>query len=133
MDFMALTMIDPASSWFEIAELSVVEQLFRQTVNGKELLIADEIFDKTSERIAKSVNKTWLCRYPRCRYLMYDNGSEFKLHFKYLCKSYGITRKPTTVKNPQANGILEQVWCMRGWVKNSKNVTKFRVFSGDQF
>ena len=25
IDFMCLTMIDPASSWFEIAELSVVE------------------------------------------------------------------------------------------------------------
>jgi hypothetical protein len=34
---------------FEIAELPVVEQLRQQTVNGKELLIADEIFDKTSE------------------------------------------------------------------------------------
>ncbi len=41
--------------------------------------------------------------------MIYDNGSELKLHFKYLCKSYGITRKPTTVKNPQANGILEHV------------------------
>ncbi len=81
---MALTMIDPASSWFKIAELPVVEQLRRQTVNGKELLIADEIFDKTSERIAKLVNKTWLCRYPRCRHLIYDNMSEFKLHFEYL-------------------------------------------------
>jgi hypothetical protein len=40
-------MIDPASSWFEIAELPVVKQLCQQTVNGKELLIADEIFDKT--------------------------------------------------------------------------------------
>ncbi len=42
-------------------------------------------------------------------HLIYDNGSEFKLHFKYLCESYGITRKPTTVKNPRANGILERV------------------------
>jgi hypothetical protein len=41
--------------------------------------------------------------------LIYDNGSEFKLHFKYLCESYGITCKPTTVKNPQANGILEHI------------------------
>jgi hypothetical protein len=41
--------------------------------------------------------------------LIYNNGSEFKLHFEYLCKSYGITRKPTTVENPQANGILECV------------------------
>ncbi len=40
-------------------KLPVVERLRRQTVNGKELLIADEIFDKTSERIAKLVNKTW--------------------------------------------------------------------------
>ncbi len=27
IDFMALTMINPASSWFEIAELPVVERL----------------------------------------------------------------------------------------------------------
>jgi hypothetical protein len=106
---MALTMIDLASSWFKIAELPIVKQLHQQTVNGKELLIADEIFDKTSECIAKLVNKTWLCRYPRCCHLIYDNESEFKLHFKYLCKSYGITRKPTTVKNPQGNAILEGV------------------------
>jgi hypothetical protein len=79
---MALTMIDPASSWFEIAELPLVKQLRQQTVNGKELLIADEIFDKTSERIAKLVNKTWLCRYPWCCHLIYNNGGEFKLHFK---------------------------------------------------
>jgi hypothetical protein len=42
IDFMALTMIDPASSWFEIAELPVVKPLRPQTVNGKELLIADK-------------------------------------------------------------------------------------------
>jgi hypothetical protein len=109
IDFMALTMIDPASSWFKIAELPVVKRLRQQTVNGKVLLISDEIFDKTSECIAKLVNITWLCRYPRCHHLIYDNGSEFKLHFEYLCKSYGITHKPTTIENPQANGILEHV------------------------
>ncbi len=109
IDFMALTMIDPASSWFKIAELPIIQQLRQQTVNGKELLIADEIFDETSEHIAKLVNKTWLCRYPRCRHLIYDNKSEFKLHFEYLCESYCIKRKPTTVKNPQVNGILEHV------------------------
>jgi hypothetical protein len=43
---MALAMINPASSWFEIAELPIA-QLRRQTVNGKELQIANEIFDKT--------------------------------------------------------------------------------------
>ncbi len=40
---------------------------------------------------------------------MYDNVSEFKLNFEYLCDSYGIKRKPTTIKNPQAKAILECV------------------------
>ena len=30
-------------------------------------------------------------------------------HFEALCESFGIKRKPTSVKNPQANAILEQV------------------------
>jgi hypothetical protein len=50
IDFMALTMIDPASSWVEIAELPVITQFCKQTVNGKELLTADKIFDKILDR-----------------------------------------------------------------------------------
>ncbi len=76
-------------------------------VDGKESSIVEEIFDKTSERIARLVNKTWLSRYPRCCYIIYDNGSEFKLNFEYLCVTYGIKRKPTMIKYPQANAILE--------------------------
>jgi hypothetical protein len=38
---------------------------------------------------------------------MYKNGSEFKLNVEYLCVTYGIERKPSTIKNPQANAILE--------------------------
>jgi hypothetical protein len=41
--------------------------------------------------------------------MIYDDGSEFKLHFEALCKSFGIKRKPTSVKNPQANAILERM------------------------
>jgi hypothetical protein len=40
---------------------------------------------------------------------MYNNGSEFKLYFRALCKTYGIKRKPTRIKNPQANAILERI------------------------
>ena len=54
---MALTMIDPASSWFEIVELPLVRRLRTTNVNGKELLQSEEIFDKSSDRIAKLVNK----------------------------------------------------------------------------
>jgi hypothetical protein len=107
IDFMALTMIDPATSWFKVVELPLVCQLKTIKVNGKESSIVGEIFDKTSDRIAWLVNKTWLSRYPRCHYIIYDNGSEFKLNFEYLCETYGIKHKPTTIKNPQANAILE--------------------------
>ncbi len=31
------------------------------------------------------------------------------MHFEHLCDSYGIKCKPTTVRNPQANAILERV------------------------
>ncbi len=88
-------------------ELPLIRWLKTVTVNGKESSIVEKIFDKISERIAWLVNKTWLSRYPRCHYIIYNNGSEFKLHFKYLCETYGVQRQPTLVKNPQANGILE--------------------------
>ncbi len=81
IDFMALTMIDLATSWLKVVELPSVRRLKPMTVNGKESSIVEEIFDKTSERIARLVNKTWLSRYPRCCYIIYDNGSEFKLNF----------------------------------------------------
>jgi hypothetical protein len=43
------------------------------------------------------------------KYIIYDNGSKFKLHFQSLCNTYGIKHKPTSVKNPQANAILERI------------------------
>jgi hypothetical protein len=41
--------------------------------------------------------------------MIYNNGSEFKLHFRALCTTYGVKRKPTGIKNPQANAILERI------------------------
>ncbi len=107
IDFMALTVIDPATSWFEVVELPLVRRLKTITVNSKESSILEEIFDETFERIVRLVNKMWFSRYPRCRYITYNNGSEFKLNFEYLCETYGIKRKPTMIKNPQLNAILE--------------------------
>ncbi len=90
IDFMALTMINPATSWFKIVELHLIRQLKTIAVNCKESSIVKEIFDKSSDCIAQLVNKIWLSKYPRYCYLIYDNGSEFKLNFEYLCESYGI-------------------------------------------
>jgi hypothetical protein len=38
-----------------------------------------------------------------------NNGSGFKLHFRALCKTYGVKCKPTSIKNPQVNAILEHI------------------------
>ncbi len=113
IDFMCLTMIEPDSSWFEILELPVatIASPSQQGNTGTEThtKTKDAFFDKSSAMISTLVNKTWLSRYPCYQSIIYGNGSEFNLHFEALCESYGIKRKPTSVKNPQANAILEQV------------------------
>jgi hypothetical protein len=107
-------MIDPATSWFEIVELPTVRVTVPKAGKGKKATCHDytkdaEIFDKTSAQISNLVYECWFSRYPCCQYLVYNNGSEFKLHFRALCKTYGIKRKPTSIKNPTANAILEHI------------------------
>jgi len=111
IDFMCLTMIDPASTWFEIVEPPVITEVIippdtkgrngKKTQNHKQPKLA--YFDKSSAMISNLVNKTWFSQYPRCQYINYNNGSEFKLHSEALCESFGINHKPTSVKKPQAN------------------------------
>ena len=105
LDFMCLTMIDPATGWFEIIELPTASvEIVRK---GEE--ITDVILDKSSAQVSRLFNMTWLSRYPRAKYIIFDNGSEFKLHFRELCESYALKAKTTSVKNPQANSILERI------------------------
>ncbi len=54
--------------------------------------------------------------------MIHDNGSEFKLYFEHLCKSYGIKRKPTMVKNPQTNSILERVLQIHGQMLHTAEI-----------
>ncbi len=58
IDFMALTMIDPASSWFTIVELPLVVWLTTTLVKGKENFSKEPIFDKPSNQTARLVNKS---------------------------------------------------------------------------
>jgi hypothetical protein len=44
IDFMALTMINPTTSWFKIVELTLICQLNTIAVNGTESSIIEEIF-----------------------------------------------------------------------------------------
>eukprot|EP00978_Attheya_sp_CCMP212_P045378 scaffold343876_cov75-Attheya_sp.AAC.1 len=85
----ALTMIDPATSWFEICRY-----------NKKRLDI-----------VADLLERSWLCRYPWPEEIIYDNGGEFiGAEFQQLVEDeYHIKCKPITVANPQANAVLERV------------------------
>ena len=83
----AMTMIDPATGWFEIAP----------------------IIKPNSDEAQRAFDSCWLARYPRPIEVGYDNGSEFKWLFRELCTNMGITPKPSTDYNPQSNAIIERV------------------------
>jgi len=61
-----------------------------------------EIFlvkEKSSNHIAKAFDMYWLCRYPRQKKCIYDNGGEFVgIEFQELLHSYNIEDCPTMVK-----------------------------------
>jgi transposase InsO family protein len=87
MTLQALTIIDLSTHFMEIVALK----------------------NKESITVARSLNQVWLCHYPRPVDCLHDNGTEFvSAKFQELLQSYGIRSKLTTVKNPQANGILER-------------------------
>ena len=44
------------------------------------------------------------------------------MNFEYLCDTYGITHKPTTIKNPQANAILERVHQVLGQMLRTSEI-----------
>ena len=102
---------DPPSNLFEVVELLVTtDTIIPMDAKGQEGTKTHNntklpYFDKSSAIISNLVNKTWFSHYPCCQYIIYDNGSKFKLHFKALCKSFGIKDKPTSVKNPQMNAM----------------------------
>ena len=53
-------------------------------------------------------NKTWLCRYPHPRKVLFDNRSEFKRDFTPLLKDFNMKPVLISVKNPQANSMVER-------------------------
>ncbi len=83
----AMTMIDPATGWFEIKDIKRA----------------------TAEEASAAFDDVWLSRYPRPQYIGFDNGGEFKNVFNEMSINYGLKRKPSTAYNPQSNGIVERV------------------------
>ena len=84
-----VTMIDPATGWFEIHQYD----------------------DKRSITVANITEQEWFSRYPWPTQITFDRGSEFiGKDFQTMIKNdYGIKGKPITVRNPQANAIVERV------------------------
>ena len=57
--FMCLTMMEPATNWFKIVELPVVE---KPGLKSSNMNVSAEYFDKTSQQIKRLDNKLWFCR-----------------------------------------------------------------------
>jgi transposase InsO family protein len=78
-----VTMIDPATGWFEIQQYD----------------------DKQSITVANIIEQEWFSRYPWPTQVTFDRGSKFiGQDFQKMIKA-----KPITVRNPQANAIVEWV------------------------
>lgn len=82
-------MIDPATGWFEIQQYD----------------------DKKSITVANIIEQEWFSRYPWPTQITFDRGSEFigQDFQKMVTEDYGVKTKPITVRNPQANAIVERV------------------------
>ena len=123
LELTCMTMIDPATGWFEIV----------QVPNYNSEKDTQEVIDKTSARISQLFNNTWLARYPRPREVIYDNGSEFKRHFEILLKDFAIKPKCTTIKNPQSNSPIERIHQVLKSMFTTKNLPSQRFDLIDPF
>eukprot|EP00957_Ditylum_brightwellii_P113403 8646643-Ditylum_brightwellii.AAC.1 len=74
----AMTMIDPVSSWFEIALVPVYQY------NDPKKKEPEMCTTMTSAQISQLFNNDWLSHYPHPKYIIYNNGSKFKLYVKSL-------------------------------------------------
>ena len=83
-----LTMIDPATGWFEIAEIA----------------------NRRADEVIQHLEFQWLTRYPWPQEVIMDRGREFAAEVKdSIQNDYGAKRKVITTRNPQANAMVERV------------------------
>jgi len=81
-------MIDPVTGWIEIKEITT----------------------KRANVVANVLEMTWLTCYPRQNAITLDRGKEFMAEVtKMIRNDYGMKKCPITVRNPQANSIVERV------------------------
>jgi hypothetical protein len=96
-----LTMIDPATGWFEITDIP----------------------NKRADYIANMLEYTWLTRYPWPTEIRMDRGKEFAAEVSAALKDqYGIVRKLITTRNPQANSIIERIHQVIGDMLRTRDI-----------
>jgi hypothetical protein len=106
----AVTMIDPATGWFEVKQIP----------------------NKRADTIANIVETTWLTRYPRPSKCITDRGTECMAEFAAMIKDdYGITLRKITTRNPQVNAILERIHQTIGNILRSFRVQDNEVDEND--
>ena len=82
-----LTMIDPATCWFEIVQIG----------------------DKSSMDVSNNLEIAWLNRYPIPVEVIADRGREFMGEvLRMLRDDYNVKKNLITTRNPQANAICER-------------------------
>jgi hypothetical protein len=94
-------MIDPATGWFEIAEIPA----------------------KTADIVINVFENEWLTRYPYPTEVVMDRGVEFMGEVQRSLKSqYGARIKLITTRNPQANSMVERAHQTVGNMIRSQNI-----------
>lgn len=103
--FHTLTIIDPFTSWVEIIP----------------------VMNKKSEHIRDLVEQEWLRRYPRPSRVIFDQGGEFDNQWFYtLLKKWHINPAMISVKNPQANAIVERLHKIMGDMLRVQLATEYK-------
>ena len=98
VELQCLTMIDPATGWFEIVDIP----------------------NKRADYIANFIDNEWLTRYPVPTEIIMDRGQEFLAEVQELLqKDYGINKKLISTRNPQANSIVERIHKVAGQMIDS--------------
>ena len=83
-----LTINDPATGWFEMAQIP----------------------NKTAAETADITKKNWFTRYPLPQQIVFDRGTKFMAELAKMCHNdYGLKRKPITTRNPQSNATIERI------------------------
>jgi hypothetical protein len=90
-------------TWLTIRALTIVDT----TTNYPEIIC---IRDKGSREVIIQFENAWLSRYPKPRFVIHDQGTEFKsFEFQQYLARLGINSRQSTVKNPQSNALIERM------------------------